>query len=299
MAQDIKFEKMNKDGSFGKKPSAIIKLAVAGVAAVCIAFSAFTIVPAGHTGVILTLGKVSDNVYSEGFHLKVPFIQSVEKMSNKIQVYETSASAVSKDLQSISSVISVNYKISSEASGRIYKTVGTDYKTILIMPIVQESMKSATAKYTAEELITKRASVGDEIKSILDSKLNEYGIYIEKFNIVNFDFSQEFNTAIEAKQVAEQNLIKTKTEQEQAKVIANTDAEKKRIAAQAEADAILTEAQAQADANKLLQESLSDVVLNYEKIQKWDGVLPRVTGDSDLLIDVGVNDNNAAPSAAE
>lgn len=298
MAQDIKFEKMNKDGSFGKKPTAVIKLAVAGVLAVCLAFNAFTIVPAGHTGVILTLGKVSDNVYSEGFHLKIPFIQTVEKMSNKIQVYETSASAVSKDLQSISSVISVNYKISSEASGRIYKTVGTDYKTILIMPIVQESMKSATAKYTAEELITKRAAVGDEIKSILDSKLNEYGIYIEKFNIVNFDFSQEFNTAIEAKQVAEQNLIKTKTEQEQAKVIANTDAEKKRIAAQAEADAILTEAQAQADANKLLQESLSDVVLNYEKIQKWDGVLPRVTGDSDLLIDVGLNDTEASPAPA-
>ncbi|MBE6840457.1 MAG: prohibitin family protein [Ruminococcus sp.] len=290
MAQEVKFERMNNDGSFGKKPGTMIKFAVAGVAALFIALNSFTIIPAGHSGVVMTLGKVSDNVLQEGFHLKAPFVQNVETMSNKIQVYETSSSAVSKDLQSISSVISVNYKISNEASAEIYKNVGTDYKTVLIMPIVQEGMKSATAKYTAEELITKRAAVGDEIKSILDAKLNEYGIYIEKFNIVNFDFSQEFNEAIEAKQVAEQNLIKTKTEQEQAIVIANAEAEKKIIAANAEADAIKTKAQAQADANKLLQDSLSSIVLQYEKIQKWNGTLPKVTGDSDLLIDVGLDD---------
>ncbi|MBR6671279.1 MAG: prohibitin family protein [Ruminococcus sp.] len=290
MAQEVKFERMNNDGTFGKKPGFIAKFVVAGVVAGFLAVNSFTIIPAGHTGVVMTLGKVSDNVLQEGFHLKIPFAQTVEKMSNKIQVYETSASAVSKDLQSISSVISVNYKISNESSATIYKNVGTDYKTVLIMPIVQEGMKSATAKYTAEELITKRAAVGDEIKSILDSKLNEYGIYIEKFNIVNFDFSTEFNNAIEAKQVAEQNLIKTKTEQEQAIVVANAEAEKKIIAANAEADAIKTKAQAQADANKLLQDSLSSIVLQYEKIQKWNGTLPKVTGDSDLLIDVGIDD---------
>ena len=113
---------------------------------------------------------------------------------------------------------------------------------------------------------------------------------------MNFDFSAEFNTAIEAKQVAEQNLLKTKTEQEQAKVIANTEAEKKVIAAKAEAEAILKQAQAQADANKLLEESLSNKVIAYEQIQKWDGVMPKVTGkDGGLLIDVNIDDK-AAPS---
>ena len=167
--------------------------------------------PAGNTGVVLTLGKVSETVLQEGFHIKAPFIQSVEVMSNKIQVYETGATAVSKDLQSVSSNIAVNYKIGYESSANIFQKIGRDYQSIILMPAVQESMKSVTARYTAEQLITERAIVGEEIKSTLENKVSEYGIIIEKFNIVNFDFSAEFNQAIEAKQVAEQNLIKTKT----------------------------------------------------------------------------------------
>jgi len=279
-----------------------IKWIIAGIAAIFVAANSFTIVPAGNTGVVLTLGEVAATPFSEGFHLKAPFIQTVEHMSNKIQVYETPASAVSKDLQTVSSKVAVNYRLLSDKSPDMYKNVGVDYQTILITPVVQECMKSATAKYNAEQLITERAAVSDEVKSALDSKLNTYGIYIEKFNIVNFDFSSEFNAAIEAKQVAEQNLIKTKTEQEQAKVVAKTEAEKKVIAADAEAEAILKQAQAQADANKLLEESLSSKVIAYEQIQKWDGIMPKVTGkDGGLLIDVNIDDssssNNAAPSA--
>ena len=273
-----------------------VKWIVIGAAAIFVAVNSFTIVPAGNTGVVLTLGEVSANPLSEGFHMKAPFVQTVENMSNKIQVYETPASAVSKDLQTVSSSIAVNYRLVSDKSPDMYKNVGVDYQTILITPVVQECMKSATAKYNAEQLITDRESVSNEVKTALDSKLNAYGIYIEKFNIVNFDFSAEFNTAIEAKQVAEQNLLKTKTEQEQAKVIANTEAEKKVIAAKAEAEAILKQAQAQADANKLLEESLSNKVIAYEQIQKWDGVMPKVTGkDGGLLIDVNIDDK-AAPS---
>ena len=280
-----------------KKPSFKgVKWIVIGAAAIFVAVNSFTIVPAGNTGVVLTLGEVSANPLSEGFHMKAPFVQTVENMSNKIQVYETPASAVSKDLQTVSSSIAVNYRLVSDKSPDMYKNVGVDYQTILITPVVQECMKSATAKYNAEQLITDRESVSNEVKTALDSKLNAYGIYIEKFNIVNFDFSAEFNTAIEAKQVAEQNLLKTKTEQEQAKVIANTEAEKKVIAAKAEAEAILKQAQAQADANKLLEESLSNKVIAYEQIQKWDGVMPKVTGkDGGLLIDFNIDDK-AAPS---
>ncbi|WP_303805079.1 prohibitin family protein [Ruminococcus flavefaciens] len=283
--------------NMAKKPSFKgVKWIVIGAAAIFVAVNSFTIVPAGNTGVVLTLGEVSANPLSEGFHVKAPFVQTVENMSNKIQVYETPASAVSKDLQTVSSSIAVNYRLVSDKSPDMYKNVGVDYQTILITPVVQECMKSATAKYNAEQLITDRESVSNEVKTALDSKLNAYGIYIEKFNIVNFDFSAEFNTAIEAKQVAEQNLLKTKTEQEQAKVIANTEAEKKVIAAKAEAEAILKQAQAQADANKLLEESLSNKVIAYEQIQKWDGVMPKVTGkDGGLLIDVNIDDK-AAPS---
>lgn len=287
-----RFQELNPNGTV-KRKTKWIKWAVIGVAALIIVCNSFKIVPAGHTGVVMTLGKVSDTSMQEGLHFKIPFIQSVEVMSNKIQVYETPASAVSKDMQTVSSTIAVNYRISNDASPKIYKNVGVDYKTVLIMPVVQECMKSVTAKYTAEQLITERAAVGEEVKSALDLKLNDYGIYIEKFNIVNFDFSEEFNNAIEAKQVAEQNLIKTQTEQEQAIVIAEADAKQKVIAANAEAEAILAEAQAQADANKLLEESLSEKVIAYEQITKWDGVLPKVTdGSSGLLIDVNIDDDS-------
>ncbi|MBP5432616.1 prohibitin family protein [Ruminococcus sp.] len=267
------------------------KWLIAGLAAVFIAANAFTIVPAGHTGVVLTLGEVSSTPLSEGFHVKAPFIQTVEKMSNKIQVYQTDASAVSRDLQTVKSTIAVNYRLVSDMTPKMYKDTGMEYETILMMPVVQECMKSATAKYNAEQLITERESVSNEVKASLDEKLNGYGIYIEKFNIVNFDFSKEFNEAIEAKQVAEQNLLKTKTEQEQAKVVAKTEAEKKVIAANAEAEAILAQANAQAEANKLLEESLSSKVIAYEQIQKWNGVMPKVTGsDGGLLIDVDIDD---------
>ena len=273
-----------------------IKWAVAGAAALIVAFNSFTIVPAGHTGVVLTMGEVSKTSYDAGFHLKAPFVQKVEPVSNKIQVYETPASAVSKDLQTVSSNIAVNYRLVSASTPKMYEEVGTDYKTVLIAPVVQECMKSATAKYTAEQLITERQAVGDEVKAALDLKLNDYGIFIEKFNIVNFDFSEEFNSAIEAKQVAEQNLLKTETEQKQVRVIAQTDADKKVIAAKAEAEAILAEAQAQADANKLLEESLTDKVIAYNQIQRWNGVMPKVTsGNSNgLLINVPLEDTPAA-----
>lgn len=287
----VRFEELNRNGSVKKDFKGVKWIAIGLVAAV-IALNSFTIVPAGNTGVVMTLGKVSETSYQEGFHLKVPFIQQVETLSNKIQVYETPASAVSKDLQTVSSTIAVNYRLVSDKSPEMYKNVGVDYQTVLITPVVQECMKSATAKYTAEELITERAAVGDEVKTALDSKLNNYGIYIEKFNIVNFDFSAEFNNAIEAKQVAEQNLLKTKTEQQQAIEIANAEAKKKVIAADAQAQATLTEAQAQANANKLLEESLSEKVIAYEQIQKWNGVMPKVTNGENggLLFNVNIDD---------
>ena len=287
----IDIREIKKDASSKKSGLRPVKWAVAGVAALIIAANSFTIVPAGHTGVVLTLGEVSKTSYDAGFHFKAPFIQKVEPMSNKIQVYETPASAVSKDLQTVNSNIAVNYRLVAGQTASMYEDVGTDYKSVLIAPALQECMKSATAKYTAEELITERQAVGDAVKTALDSKLNDYGIYIEKFNIVNFDFSEEFNNAIEAKQVAEQNLLKTETEQKQVRVVAQTDADKKVIAAEAQAKAILTEAQARADANKLLNDSLTDKVIAYEQIQKWNGVMPKVTsGNGGFLINVPLDE---------
>ncbi len=113
--------------SSGKKEFKGVKWLVIGAAAIFVAANSFTIVPAGNTGVVLTLGEVSDKGLDAGFHLKVPFIQKVQDMSNKIQVYETPASAVSKDLQTVSSKIAVNYKLVSDNSPKMYEQVGAEY----------------------------------------------------------------------------------------------------------------------------------------------------------------------------
>jgi len=265
--------------------AAAVVLLLIGLAAASV-----VIVPAGSTGVVVTLGKVSDNVLAEGLHFKIPLIQTVEKMTNKIQKEEVEAAAVSKDLQTVNSVIAVNFRIGPNDNAKIYKNIGRDYQTIVLLPAVQESIKSVSARYTAEELITMRNQVGEETKASLEEKVQDYGIIIDKFNIINFDFSSEFNNAIEAKQVAEQNLLKTKTEQEQAIVIAEAEAKQRIITAEAEAEAIAAKAKAQSDANKLLAQSLSDLIVEYEKVQKWDGKMPAVTGGS-AFVDMGPIDS--------
>lgn len=279
----IKNAKVVGEFSFSKAKKLIIAGVVVVIAAVVL-LASITIVPAGHTGVVVTLGKVSSNVLSEGFHLKAPLVQNVVKMSNQIQKCEIEgAESVSKDLQAISTTIVVNYKIGDSSSAKIYREIGRDYETIMLMPAIHESLKAVTAKYTAEQLVTSRSKVAIEIQDTLAEKMEEYGIVIEKFNIVNFSFSEEFAKAIEAKEVAQQNLLKAKTEQEQLIVEANAQAEKKVIAAEAEAKAILRKAEAQAEANERIEKSLSKNVLENNKIEKWDGKLPYATGGAAIL----------------
>lgn len=277
-----------------KKTSLIVTISVIAVLGLIAIFSSVQIVPAGCTGVVTTFGEVSDTSLTEGLHFVIPFAQKVEIISNKIQIYEATADAVSNDMQAVSTKIAVNYRIQSEASARIFRDIGVDYKDVILMPTVQEGMKSVCAKYNAEQLITQRASVADEIKTELSGKVAEYGIEIEKFNIVNFDFSEEFNQAIEAKQVAEQNYLKTKTEQNQAIVVAEAEAKKKVIAAEADAKAIKARADAQADANKTIAESLSPSLIQYQTIEKWNGTLPKVASSANPLIALDIDDDTTS-----
>lgn len=276
------YQTVNVDAKSPKIKKILILVACA-FALILVLGSCFTVVPTGSSGVAMTLGKVSDKPLSEGLHFKAPLIQQVVIVSNKIQVQEVNANSVSKDLQAVQSVIAVNFKVANNYSCSIYQNIGPNYQEIVFLPAVQESVKSVSAKYTAEQLITMRPQVGEEIKQTLEEKVAEYGIIVEKFNIVDFEFSAEFNSAIEAKQVAEQNLIKTKTEQEEQLVIAKTEAEKKKLTAEAEAEAIRIKSEAQAKANETINASLSSNLIEYEKIEKWDGKLPLSTGGTAIL----------------
>lgn len=258
-----------------------------------------TTVPSGYTGVEVTLGRVTGATYSDGFHFKAPFITKVIKMNNQVQKEEVECNAVSKDLQTVSSSIAVNYHLSSDSSTEMYKNVGAEYKDKILLPAVQESTKAIMANYKAEGLITQRGTVSVEIEDLIQSKVQEYGIIIDSLNITNFEFSAEFDAAIEAKQVAEQNMLKAETEKEQRVIEAQAAASEKTIAAQAEADAakvkaegeaeaIKVKAEAEAEANKMIAESLTQEVLDNKAIEKWDGKYPDVVAgeSSNMLIDV-------------
>ena len=255
----------------------IIIIAVAAILVIAAAFTCFTVVKAGHTGVVLTFGAVEEKVMSEGLNFKIPFVQTVVQMNNRTQKTETEGTASSKDLQILSYVVAVNYHVNDASSAKLYQDVGLDYGNVIIVPAIQESIKAVSAQFTAEELITKRQSVGDQIKDALAEKIGSYGITVEMFNIVNFDFSEEFNAAVEAKQTAQQQALKA--EQDLARI-------------EVEAKQKITQAEAEAESIRLVQEALSSSpdYIEYIKWNKWDGKLPTVmTGgesNSDLLIDV-------------
>ena len=264
-----------------KQVAKILVPVIIVLAGLIVAINCFTVVEAGHTGVVVTLGKVNNVVLQEGIHAKIPFVQEVVKIDNRIVKLEVNTEAFSKDLQTVTTTLAINYRVDTGKSYSIYKNIGASYEDILVVPAVNEVLKAITAQYTAEESVTNRALISDGLVVGLNEKLNNIGLYITDVNIINFDFSEAFITAIEEKQVAQQQLLKAETEKQTA--ITN---------AEAQAETIRIKAQAEADANRILSESLDEDVLNYVKIEKWDGKLPQVlTGDSgNLLIDVPAAD---------
>lgn len=278
-------------------------IAFCALACIIVFFASTTIVSSGHTGVEVKMGKVTGTIFGDGFHFKAPFVTKVIKMDNQIQKEAADTNAVSKDLQTVSANIAVNYHLSPESSADMYKNVGVGYVDKLLLPAVQESTKAIMAGYNAEGLITNRGKVSVEIEELIQQKTQTYGIVIDSLNIVNFDFSAEFNAAIEQKQVAEQNKLKAETEKEQKIIEAEAKAAEKTIAAQAEADAaklkaegeaeaIKTKADAQAEANEKIAKSLTGEVLRDKAIDKWNGEYPDVVAgeQTSMLIDISDND---------
>ena len=202
------FKDKNGQFSAGK----LIAFIAAIVAVIIVAASCFTVVPAGHTGVVVNMDRVSETVLQEGFHFKTPFVQEIVQIDNRIVKLEVATDAFSKDLQTVSTVLAVNYRIAKDMSYPIYKEVGSNFESVLVMPAVNEVLKAVAAKYTASDLVASRSEVSVMLDEELNGKLNARGIFIEDLNIIDWDFSAEYIAAVEAKQVAEQNLIKTKTE---------------------------------------------------------------------------------------
>lgn len=246
---------------------------IIALVAIILIFNSFTTVRAGHSGVIVTFGEVSERVLSEGLHFKIPFAQNIVLVDNRVQKAEAVCSAASKDLQTVSSTVAVNYKVLNSYSASVYKNIGLDYESIIITPAIQECVKAVTAKFTAEELITNRQSIGDQMMELLKNKVSAYGIEIQIFNITTFDFTAEYNAAIEAKQTAQQNALKAEQDLQRIKV---------------EAEQKIVQAEAEAEAYKLKSQELTPEILMSKYIEKWDGKLPTVVSGDDgtMMLDL-------------
>lgn len=231
-------------------------------------------VPPGHRGVVMYFGAVQEGPLGEGLHPVIPIMTTVYNLNVRVQKMEDDATASSKDLQNVTSKIALNYRLESETADRIFQNVGPEYRRTVIAPAIQESLKAATAKFTAEELITKRAAVKDAVQDDIRGRLEPYGIQVTDLSIVDFQFSPEFNTAIESKQVAEQAALRAENDLKRIK----TEAFQVREAAQGKADAQVTLAKAEAEAQRLLRQTLTGEIIELRAIEKWDGTLPQFTG---------------------
>lgn len=251
---------------------------------VFVSTSSITSIPTGHTGIVTTFGRVENTTFEAGIHTKAPW-QEVIKMDNRIQKSKVELSCFSSDIQEVATIYTINYQIEKTNAQNIYRTIGQDYYSTVILPRIQESVKSVIAKYNAESLISSRETLSSEIKTILVSKLATYNIEVIDASIENLDFSDTYTDAVEAKQVAEQNKLKAQIEQEQA--ILEAEAAAKRAVIQAEAEAQVNKINAdakayagekEAEANGKIAESLSPDLIEYRYVEKWDGKLPTYVG---------------------
>lgn len=250
-------------------------------------------VPTGHTGVLTTFGKVEDRTLESGMNFKLPW-QNIVKMDNRVQKQTTDLLCFSSDIQEVSMRYTVNYQISSVDAMTIYKTIGTDYYNNVIVPNITEAVKTQTAKYNAEALVSDRSELSQKIQDDLTARLANYNIIVVSASIEDMDFTDAFTNAVEAKQVAEQNKLKAQTEAEQQIIEANAaaeikkvnseaDAEAKKIAADAAAYEIGVKAEAEAQANQKLAQSLTDVLIEYKYYESWNGELPDTVGADTII----------------
>lgn len=235
------------------------------------ALSSTRSVNTGRVGVVTRYGKVTGRELNEGLSFVLPLgINRVTEYDIKTQKDEVQSAAATKDLQDVNGTLVLNYQLQRGKVSEIHQTVGKEFKDKLILPALNEVFKASSAKYTASELITKRAEVKQDVYEQLKDRLEKYGITVQDVSITNFTFSAEFNKAIEAVQIANQKIAQAKQELETTKV---------------EAEKRVAEATAAAEAQRLQQQTLTPALLQKQWIEKWDGKLPTTSaGDAQFYI---------------
>ncbi len=235
-----------------------------------IIIGSLTTIPAGHRGVVIRFSAVTGTILNQGLQTKLPFIDSVIKMSVQTQKYETDSSAVTNDLQDVSTTIALNWRLDPGMADEVYRTLGLEFIDRIAAPAIQETIKQITSQYNAEDLILRRDEVKNDITASLSTRLLERGIITEALSITNFQFSETFTAAIESKVAAEQAVLearnkleRVRVEAEQAEAQARGEAKARIAKAEGEAQYIQIITEAQVAANEAIAESLSPEILQY------------------------------------
>jgi regulator of protease activity HflC (stomatin/prohibitin superfamily) len=242
----------------------------------------FVIVNAGERGVVMKFGRVQERVLGEGLHPIVPLITSVQKLSVRVQKQQIPAEAASKDLQDVYTDVALNWHIIPDRANSVFQQIGNESEIVqrILNPAVEEVLKAVMAKYTAEEIITKRGEVKAGVDESLTARLANYRIDVDDISLVNVHFSDRFSEAVEAKQIAEQDAKK-------AEFIA--------LKAQKDAEAEVNRAKGQAEAQRLVRETLTAELLQKQAIEKWNGEFPTVLGGNGALPFINLDTSKTIP----
>jgi regulator of protease activity HflC (stomatin/prohibitin superfamily) len=265
---------MNKETTMHNTIIGKILGGIIGIFAIITLFCSFYTIDSGERGIVLTWGKAT-SVSNDGIHLKIPFAQSITKVDIRTMKTKNNADAGTMDMQTASTEVTVNYHLDQTKLIKIYSNYGLDIEDKIIMPRIQETVKAVVANYSAENLLKKREYVKSDIETNLKNALAQYDIILEGVAITNFAFSEAFDDAIEAKQIAEQNALKSHNDLDRIKI----EAEQKVTIAKAEAEAIKIQTEA-------IQANGGESYVRLKAIDKWNGVLPTYTGTSMPFIKV-------------
>jgi regulator of protease activity HflC (stomatin/prohibitin superfamily) len=238
------------------------------IAALVLLAGVFGTVGAGQRGVLLRFGAVTGKIFEEGLYFKIPFVHQVVLMSTQIQKYTAPATSSSKDLQVVTTEVTLNYQLTPSQVGEIYRRMRQDYQNRVIQPYIQEAVKSTTANYNAEELITQRPAVKSALQDLMSERLSPLGIAVVQLSITDFQFSGAFQQAIEAKVTAVQQALEAEN------ALRRVEFEAKQKITQATAEARGLELQKAQVTPQLIQ--LRQIEVQRSAVEKWNGVMPSV-----------------------
>jgi regulator of protease activity HflC (stomatin/prohibitin superfamily) len=277
-----------------KKPNPqTIRWIIILLIAFIILWGTFVIVPAGHRGVVLWWGSVEKRIMGEGLNFKVPITESVIKVDVRVQPHPfKEIDAASKEYQMVKLTGMMNFHIDPSYVNDLYQKVGLDFANKVIDPAFNDFVKEVVPIYPITEILPKREEIRKKAMTKLGDNLARYHIIVDDIYFANIRFTPDYERAIEAKQVAQQQV------ETQRQVLAQREieAQQKVATAKGEAESILVVAQGQAKANEVLARSISPILVEYKSIEKWNGILPQVSGSSMPFIDLRKSEKSSAPA---